>query len=305
MIYRMIAAALMLSSGLAAAQAQPVAGEQGGASARPAAAPVPVTKEQVSLRIESVGKLLETSSASQQIESNKDERAIAQREKARDTYKAARAAFAAGEYQQASTLLTLSSTQMFEAVRFAGAGEVTGKNAESEFKAKHESVKSLLSAYKRIAAEKSTVKGVNEAVANIDKLVADALKLAGAGKYLEANVELDRAYVVAKAGVGGLRSGDTLVRSLNFANKEEEYHYEVDRNDTHQMLLSAVLEEKRTSSPQLAQQVSGLLSKAKEMRVAAEASAKAKDFIQAIKQLEDSTIELVRAIRNAGVYIPG
>ena len=34
-------------------------------------------------------------------------------------------------------------------------------------------------------------------------------------------------------------------------------------------------------------------------------SASKKDHAQAVKLLEDSTTELVRAIRNAGVYIPG
>ena len=39
-----------------------------------------------------------------------------------------------------------------------------------------------------------------------------------------------------------MRSGDTLVRSLNFASKEEEYRYEIDRNDTHQMLIKVLVE---------------------------------------------------------------
>lgn len=301
-----IAVALMLSAGLAVAQEQPAAGaEQGSAASRLAASPGQVDKDALALRLESVGKLLDTSSAAKQIESSKDPRALAQREKARDTYKAARGAFDAREYHQAAALLTLSAAMMFEAVRFAAPEEVTGKKIENDFNARHESVKALLSAYKRIAAEKSGVKGVSETVASIEKSVADALKLAAAGKYSEGRIELDRAYLIAKTGVGGLRSGDTLVRSLNFATKEEEYHYEIDRNDTHQMLIKVLVEEKRAASPQLDQQVSGFVSKAKELRSAAEASAKAKDFAQAIKQLEDSTMELVRAIRNAGVYIPG
>ena len=41
------------------------------------------------------------------------------------------------------------------------------------------------------------------------------------------------------------------------------------------------------------------------LRVNAEAMAKRKDFESGIKLLEDSTKELVRAIRSAGVYIPG
>jgi hypothetical protein len=142
-------------------------------------------------------------------------------------------------------------------------------------------------------------------VSQIDKSVNEAAKLAQNGKYKEGRAELDRAYLVAKAGVSSLRSGDTLVRSLNFASKEEEYHYEIDRNDTHLMLIKVLAEEKRAANPAMDQQVSILIAKASELRATAEAAAARKDHAQAVKLLEDSTAELVRAIRNAGVYIPG
>ena len=309
MKYQTLALALMLTTGIAAAQtppqAVPAAAKQDSAASRLAASSAQVNQEQLALRLESVSKLLTSSSAARQIDSSKDARALARREKAREIYAAARVAFDGGDLPKAASLITESTLLMFEAVRLAAPEEVTGKKVENDFNARHESVKALLAAYKRIVAEKSAVKGVAETVSSIEKSVAAALKLAEAGKYAEGRAELDRAYLVAKAGVGGLRSGDTLVRSLNFASKEEEYRYEIDRNDTHQMLIKVLVEEKRAASPQLDKQVSGFLARAKGKREAAEASAAAKDFAQAVKLLEDSTAELVRAIRNAGVYIPG
>lgn len=298
---------LMLSSGFAMAQAPAPAGpeSQGSAASRLAASGSPVDREQLSLRLASVAKLLDESSAARQIDASGDARAVERREKAREVYKAAQTAFKAGDLPKASQLLTQSTVLMFEAVRFAAPEGVTGKKLEADFNARHESVKALLGAYKRIAAEKSGVKGVPETVSSIEKSVAEALRLAAAGKYQEGRVELDRAYLVAKAGVSAMRTGDTLVRSLNFASKQEEYHYEIDRNDTHQMLIKVLVDEKRATNPQLDQQISGFLAKAKELRSAAEASAARKNFDDAVKQLEDSTVELVRAIRNAGVYIPG
>lgn len=299
--------ALLLCSGLVLAQTPAGSGgnAQGSAATRLAAPGAPVDREQLSLRLDSVAKLLDESSAARQIDASGDQRAVSQREKAREVYKAARTAFSDGDLAKSSQLLTLSTVLMFEAVRFAAPEAVTGKKLEADFNARHESVKALLGAYKRIAAEKPGVKGVAETVATIDKSVAEALKLASAGKYQEGRAELDRAYLVAKAGVSSMRSGDTLVRSLNFASKEEEYHYEIDRNDTHLMLIKVLVDEKRATNPQLDQQVAGFVAKAKELRGVAEASAARKDFAGAVKQLEDSTVELVRAIRNAGVYIPG
>lgn len=265
-----------------------------------------VDKDQLNSNMESVGKLLDSSSAARQIESSQAPEALARREKARELYKSARQAFNAGDLNKASALLTETRATFFEAVRFAAPEEVTGKKLEADYRARLDSVNALLGAYKRVAGEKgSSSKTINDTVSQIEKSVAEADRMAKGGKYKEGRAELDRAYLVAKAGISTLRSGDTLVRSLNFASKEEEYHYEIDRNDTHLMLIKVLVEEKRATNAMLDQQVQGFLGKSKELRQAAESAAAKKDHAQAVKLLEDSTAELVRAIRNAGVYIPG
>lgn len=265
-----------------------------------------IDRDQLSSNMESVGKLLESSSAARQIESSKAPEAIQRRDKAKETYKQAQAALKSGDLSRASALLTETRSTFFDAVRFAAPEEVSAKKLENDYKARLDSVIALQSAFKRVSGEKgSSSKSVNETMAQIDKLVAEADAFAKAGKFKEGRAELDRAYLVARAGVSSLRSGDTLVRSLNFANKEEEYHYEIDRNDTHRMLIKVLVDEKRATNPMLDQQVSSFVGKANELRTSAEASAARKDHAQAVKQLEDSTSELVKAIRNAGVYIPG
>jgi hypothetical protein len=112
-------------------------------------------------------------------------------------------------------------------------------------------------------------------------------------------VTVDQAYLVAKAAIGSMRDGDTLVRSLSFATPEDEYRYEVDRNDTHRMLLDVLLD------PARAPQASAAAQKSAALRAQADGVAKSGDFAGAVRLLEDSTRELVRAIRAAGVYIPG
>jgi hypothetical protein len=265
-----------------------------------------IDKDQLLFNMESVGKLLESSSAARQIESSKAPEAMARRERAREIYKSAKASLNAGDLEKANSQLAEVRAAFFEAVRLAAPEEVTAKKLEADYRARLDSVNALLGAYRRVASEKgSASKTVGETVAQIDKSVAEAARLAQTGKYKEGRAELDRAYLVAKAGISSLRSGDTLVRSLNFASKEEEYHYEIDRNDTHQMLIKVLVEEKRAGNPMLDQQVQGFVAKAKELRSAAESAAAKRDHAQAVKLLEESTVELVRAIRNAGIYIPG
>jgi hypothetical protein len=283
----------------ASALAQKSASEQDSAATRLQAAKV--DKDTLSFNMESVGKLLETSSAARQIEASKVPEALDKREKARELYKSAQRALAAGELTEASQLLTDVRAMFFDAVHFAAPGEVTAKKLENDYKARLDSVNALLGAYKRIANEKGApATGLGETVAPVERGIAEAAKLAQAGRYKEGRSELDRVYLVVKAGVSGLRSGDTLVRSLNFASKEEEFHYEVDRNDTHQLLIQVLLSEKRADS-----MVQHFIAAAKELRSKAEGAANRKDYATGVKLLEESTAELVRAIRGAGVYIPG
>lgn len=265
-----------------------------------------IDKDQLLFNVESVGKLLESSSAARQIENSRAPEAMARRDRAREIYKSAKVSLNAGDLEKANGQLAEVRAAFFEAVRLAAPEEVTAKKLEADYRARLDSVNALLGAYRRVASEKgSASKTVNDTVAQIDKSVAEAARLAQGGKYKEGRAELDRAYLVAKAGISSLRSGDTLVRSLNFASKEEEYHYEIDRNDTHQMLIKVLVEEKRAGNPMLDQQVQGFVTKAKELRFAAESAAAKRDHAQAVKLLEESTVELVRAIRNAGIYIPG
>lgn len=259
-----------------------------------------IDKAQLSANLDSVGKLLESSSAARQIDSSKAPEAIQRRERARELHRGAKAALDQDNLDKASALLAEARSTFFDAVRFAAPEEVTAKKLENDYLLRLESVQALLGAYKRISGEKSA-KGVTETVAQIEKSIAGAALLANDRKFKEARTEIDRGYLVAKAGLTTLRSGDTLVRSLNFANKEEEFHYEIDRNNTHQMLIKVLVDEQKASGDM----VKNFLSKATELRLKADNASSRKDYGEAVKLLEESTAELVRAIRNAGIYIPG
>ncbi len=258
---------------------------------------------QLQRRFESVGTLLEKSSAARQIEASGVPAATDKHTQAKETYRRAQAAFASGDHAGAAKLLSEASLTMFEAVRAAAPEQVTGQKEEGDFNRRLESVKALLAAQKRISVEKSA-QGANERnIRQIEDLLAEAQRLAKAQQLSKARSLLDQAYVMAKSSISSMRTGDTLVRSLNFASKEEEYHYELDRNDTHQMLIKVLVEEK--TGGQMDAMMRGFLERAGELRGQGEASAARGDHARAVDLLERSTAELVKAIRNAGIYIPG
>lgn len=263
------------------------------------AADAVVDRVRLEQRLAAVETLIERSSGAKQIEASATAPAREKREKARAIYRQARKAYDGGQLALASQLLPQASVEMFEAVRLAAPEQITAPKARTDFEARLETVNSLLAAFRRVAAEKSNV-GTADTSRDIERRLAEAQRLAKTGNIDAGRAELDRAYLITKAAVSSLRSGDTLVRSLEFASKEEEYRYEVDRNDTHQMLIKVLLDGK----PETAQ-TRGLVERAAKLRAQAEGAAARRDHAAAIQFLEDSTRELVRAIRGAGIYIPG
>ncbi len=270
--------------------------------APPPAQPAP-DKDSVGRRLQSVGTLIESSSAAKQIESSADPRALERRSEARGLHRQASAAYAAGDYVGASRLLDDAARAVMAGARLANPEQVTEEKKRRDFDARAESVKALLAAQRRIATEKSAGREAQEAAQNIESQMAQAQKLAAGGKLDDARPVLDRAYLTAKLSIESMRRGDTLVRSLKFASPREEYDYELDRNDTHRMLVRVLLADRPGAETQAG--IQGAVEIAAKLRADAESLAGRGDHAGAIKALEESTRALVRGIRGAGIYIPG
>ncbi|HEX9183520.1 MAG TPA: hypothetical protein VF876_09705, partial [Burkholderiales bacterium] len=282
---------------LLAAGPQPAPAQQEPRAKPPVSTP---DQAQVERRLQSVRALVETSSAARQIDASGNAEAAALRNKARQVLRHAQEAYASGDYRSAQSLLDDAARQLFEGARLAAGERSKDENLAKVVESRIGAARALLAAQQRISAEKGAAGGA-EAAQQVETLLAQAQAHAQAGRYAEARPLAEKAYLLAKASIGSMRQGATLVRSLSFASKEEEYHYELDRNDTHRMLLS-LLAERQAADPGPAQ---GWVARAGELRRDAESAARRGDFAGAVGLLEESTRELVRAIRSAGVFIPG
>jgi hypothetical protein len=298
---------IVLAGAISLHAAHAIAADAAPADAQTAPRPAraPETKEQIERRLESVSTLIEKSSAAKQIEASGNAQAQAERKKAGEMRQQAEDAYKKGDYPTASRLLDAAAKTLFEGARVAAPEQITAEKKQRDFNNRLESVKALLAAQKRISAEKRLGAKGAETTSKIEAQIREAQALAASGKLDDGRTVLDKVYVTTKTSIESMRDGDTLVRSLQFASKEEEYHYEIDRNDTHKMLVKVLLEEKRANNPGLESMVQKYVDQAATLRTNAEGMAAKKDFENAIKVLEDSTKELVRAIRGAGVYIPG
>jgi len=252
----------------------------------------------------SVEKLLNTSSAARQVEESGREDALRLRDQARQKYADAIRLHQSGDTETAATELSEAVRLMYAAVSASQAGGSITAKEKRDYQHRRASIDALLAAHERIAAEKGQQKEHSRLQQEVTKELAQADKLLDSGDTAGAREQVDAAYKLVMLAVEGQRQGDTLVRELNFASDEDEYLYEVDRNDTHKMLVSVLLEEK-LADPRVRERTTKLVASAEALRAEAILQAKKGNFADAIKTLESATAELVKAIRSAGVYIPG
>jgi hypothetical protein len=262
-------------------------------------------RDQTERRVQSVGTLIETSSAARQIDASGEAAARAKRDSARLIHREAAASLQAGDSAAAARLLDQATREMMDGVRLARPEQVTGEKSRRDFNARLDSAQALLAAQQRITQEKGATAEATEATRRIEAQIAQARQLAGAGRLDEARPVIDRAYLTARVSIEAMRRGDTLVRTLNFASPREEYDYELDRNDTHRMLINVLLADRKEAGGAMPVAMQGFVDRAAVLRGQAEAQAGRGEHGAAVHTLEDATRELVRAIRAGGLYIPG
>lgn len=258
----------------------------------------------VDSRANFLDKLIDTSSGAQQVLKSDNPEVKALHLKAKDLLSQAKNAFRLGNNSEGSALLDQSAKSMFMAIRLATPSSAGDAKFKHDFDKRRDSVNTLIEAFNRIANEQNEYSSSKKTNKQLGELITKADELQENGKYVPAKKELDKAYHLIKVSIESLRGGQTLVRSLNFATPEEEYDYEIDRNNTHKMLVKLLVNGKAKST-YVQEMVTKFTHSANLLRIQAEQSAQDEKYEDAIKLLEQSTKQLVRSIRSAGIYIPG
>ena len=262
------------------------------------------SSESIASRLQNMSKLLHESSGARQVINSSNSEAKQKRQQALELYRQASKKFDEGLNDDAAGYLLLSTRSMFEAIKMATPASLTEDKNIKNYAQRKQSVMTLRDAFNRISDENNENESKQKINNQLDQLISGADEMLGKGNNTEARTELDKAYHLLKVSIESIRAGQTLVRSLQFETKEEEYHYEIDRNDTHKMLIRLLVEGKEKSDYSKTQ-ITKFVAEAKVLRQQADAYAGDGAYEVAIGLLEQSTKQLVRAIRSAGIYIPG
>ncbi len=265
---------------------------------------VPVDQRVTQQKAELLNRLVTRSVAAQRITESGDTEALAKLESARELVRAAESDLKAGNYVAANDKLDAALELVNSETRRLSEDEVAAASLQRTYERRLKTVQTFLAAYERVASEKQPGAAAAAQVQEIKRLVGEAEALAAKGELQPGIERLDRAYLTARGDIRELREGETLTRSLNFETAEAEYDYEKNRNDSHIMLLKFAISEQKPGAERMAA-IERLRAAALALRSDGEQLAGAGDYAQAIRNLAQSTEDLLKAIRMSGIYIPG
>ena len=162
--------------------------------------------------------------------------------------------------------------------------------AQQDYQRRSGSVAALLAAYLRIAEEK----GERQQAAILEKSVAtlekEAQALTEAQDYTGGSELLNDAYLLVKEALVALRDGDTLVHSLDFSTKEQEYQYYVTK--TQSQLTAIRVLRKASGNPAKNRRIDTLLSSAQAKLDKAEQMARSDDYESAVPLMDEAFSQL-------------
>ena len=260
------------------------------------------TSAELETKLNAVANLLNRSTISKQVLDSHNDAAVQYYRFSKSLYDEAVEKYNDGDLGKSSELIKKSRSALIDAVEFANLkGAKTKKRSKNHYESLRKSANALMEAMDRISSEKGKhddfgilFKGLNGKLSETDKLYFQ-------GQYEPAIEGLGKVLQTIKFEISQMRSGDTLTRSLHFASSREEYLYEIDRNDTHMMLLDMYLTE---NDRKASASMSDAIKLAKELRKEAESLASSHKHKEAIAVLEKSTIEIINVIRSTGAFIP-
>jgi len=257
--------------------------------------------DELAPRVAMVRTLLFDSSAARRIEASEDEPAKLKRQQAISIFEEA---IVPGDIDARKAKLNDAVALLYASAALVSDNSGSDQKYRQDLDRRQRSLDALLVAHERIMVEKGTADEHTSLLADIDADIRAVETLLSANKVDQAREHLDRAYEQTRLSVEQSREGETLLRELKFETPEDEFQYELDRNDTHRMLLTVLLQEKMKNE-RVKERVHAYVEEADKLRERATDQARDQHFDEAITLLERSTAEIVKAIRGAGVYIPG
>jgi len=244
--------------------------------------------------------LANRSPSMQRIEQSDDAEAKQLLENARQAYQQANIFLTKNKFEQSGQFID----EGLRALSQAAQSVVDIRRQDDRFRRLYsdlkERVASFIKAFQAVVLEKGTkaVDLLDQGM--VQELVAEAEDLAQAEHFKEANQRLVTAAGMLESALSRARDKETLVHALVFNSPEEEFAYELQRNDSYELLIKLMVSEET-----IVGSAQGYIQKKavenQRIKEAAKALAEQGDLKAALSKIENATEQLVKALRMGGV----
>lgn len=213
--------------------------------------------------------------------------------------------------EQATTQLQASRAddairELDEALQnLAKAGRLQGGDAQADarqYQQRAAAVASFRRAIEDMAASPPTAAAAGRLLSRVEQLAAAAQRSVEAGNGNDGLQRITEAYRLAVGEISRLRQGQEVVWRLAFASPREEFDYEQQRYRSNELLV-ALLSREDGAGAETRARVAGLLRDAAELKEAAAVKAGASDHAAAVKDMENASLLLNRALQLLGLPV--
>lgn len=302
----MIAGALLLLSGTAAAAESPAPAVKPNAASGKVS-PAIVTSASLDNKLRLVKQLLTQSPAAQRIAKSNNVLAKKKLADAQALHGRAQAEHSAGRAGMANQLLDEALRQIASAsglVPDIAQQEVQERNQNAQLREAIVTFQALQNSLSRgMAPAAAQTTAVTADVGRIGGLLQQADDLAASGNQHAANGVLNSAYKAVVSALSKMLAAETIVYGLKFDSPADEFRHELARNRSYEELVPIALAQLNTAH-ETAVLAENYVKQSRDLRDAANQRASSGDYPAAVKTLQDATEHLQRSLRVAGVVVP-
>lgn len=260
-----------------------------------------VSAQTVSQKISMLNQVLNHSQVAIRVQASGSDQAWKHLSAARDLTARARSLSAAGQLGSADALLDEAIWEVSRAQQLVP-DPAARQVSEREHYLQLESSVAALRRASQMAPAGATPAAGERPTARADVLVEKAIGLAAGARYAEASQQLDQALALLLHDVSANLGGRTVVYDGRFADRHQEFEFELERHRSFERLVPLALTELRPPPEALAA-VERYVATARELRARGEAMAAA-DIGAAIGHVVAGTDALRRALQASGLVVP-
>ncbi len=247
-----------------------------------------------------LGYILTKSKRTRDVENSGNEKAISILEMARKHYDAAKTFLDSNEFEKSNTEIQKSLQSISVSFRMVVNKEREKEVAKEQYDLLYSRVKSFSDLFNQLPADK--VKGILDSD-KVNMLIKKSESLYAEGNPKQALEPLSAVADMLEQALSDARKNETIVYALEFETPEDEYKYEMERNENYTLLTNMIISTSPPENKKKLPLIRMLMNKNEELVVEAEKMFESGEVDSAIELLEKGNKTLVRALRLGGLTL--